>query len=100
MEKALVKECNLTDVSDKIETLRAKLTYLYDATSTQVHNEVLKFSYHLELKYADAKECMLFLLIIGGTLPSSTKLYDFEGRDSVQRFIDQLYLSHVNLGVA
>lgn len=92
--------CRLTDVESDVRQLREKLANLYDATGYAVHDEILRFSYQLELKYTRAKECMLFHLIIGGTLPPRAAIYDLPGSDSIERFVDKLYAKYYSTGVA
>ncbi len=100
MDDALFNQCKLTDFAENVSKLRVLLAELYEGTSYGVHNEVLKFCFRLDEKYAESKQFMLFLLIIGGTLPESTKFYDFEGEDSVESFIRRLHTHYCIEGVA
>ncbi len=73
---------------------------LYDASGHAVHDEVLRFSYHLERSHTDPKQFLLYLLIIGGTLPETTPYYDFSGADSIERFIADLQVKFITAVVA
>ncbi len=97
---SLVEQCFLSEFEADVCFLRRLLLELYERTSCRIHNDVLSFSYELEQKYDYAKDCMLFLLIIGGTLPGQTKIYDFAGTDSIEKFIKNLYFMHCIEGVA
>ncbi|WP_309399320.1 hypothetical protein [Cerasicoccus maritimus] len=96
----LVEQCNLSEFEADVSFLKRLLLELYERTSCEVHDDVLRFSFELEQKYDYVKDCMLFLLIIGGTLPTQTRIYDFEGTDSIEKFIKNLYFTHCIEGVA
>lgn len=102
MVSNLKSHCRLTEVEPRVGELRKKLIALYDTSGHAVHEDVLRFCYHLEEKYETAKDCMLFLLIIGGTLPATTSLYDFPGTDSVEGFLNALHAKYhcADVGVA
>ncbi|MEO0796900.1 MAG: hypothetical protein AAFX93_17200 [Verrucomicrobiota bacterium] len=60
---------------------------LYDRTDMAVHDEVLRFTYLLSLRQKDCSECLLYHLVVGGTLPEDCRKLDYPGRDSIEAFI-------------
>jgi len=82
---------NLADYRPEVDRLRVMLMHSYDCTGHGVHDEILRFAFQLEQRYSDVKQCMLYLLIIGGTLPERCGRFDYVGADSIADFIRQLY---------
>ncbi|MBK1857459.1 hypothetical protein [Cerasicoccus arenae] len=100
MDNRSIGECGLAEFKNRIDFLRTRLIEVYERTGHRVHDEILSFSFKLDTKYTDTKGCMLYLLIIGGTLPEFTQRFDFPGDDSIEQFILELYSQLNSRGVA
>ena len=74
------------------ETLRGKLHALYRKDQFRIHERIIEFHDVLKVRYANAREFLLFHLISGSTFPGFNGHFDFPPEDSVERFINREYM--------
>jgi len=75
----------------KRDLLRVKLRALYHRDQFAIHEKVLVWHDQLKLKYADARDYIMFHLISGSTCKGYNGHFDFPDADSVERFIETQY---------
>ena len=84
----------LLDPNKPVERTQIQLlevTLLDDETVNKAYHERVEFARELDKKYPDARQRTLFHLIIGGTPPKGSSDEDYEGEDSIGRFIESQY---------
>lgn len=82
-EKALEMECARKHF--------AALTRDDDKRDYAFTNERLQFAQSLEARYDDARDYLMFHILIGSTPRSASKQFDFFGKDSVRKFFTNAY---------
>lgn len=75
----------------KRDLLRTKLRALYHRDQFAIHEKILWWHDQLKVKYADARDYIMFHLISGSTSKGYNGHFDFPGADSVERFIEAQY---------
>lgn len=75
---------NSNKEAEELKGLRSKFY-----RDTTLYNQLVEFSQGLRSKYPDAEDYELFHFLICSTLQRPCSKYDFEGNDSVVKFLEK-----------
>jgi len=81
------------EVGELIARLESMLMELYELEDPSIPDEVLRFAFLISVKYENCLSFRLYHLLIGST-PEDCDRLDFDGKDSVLRFVRRLHRNH------
>lgn len=89
IEKFTSQQKNLQDV-ETIKKLRPIINKAYE--NEKEYSIIVNFAKKLQNKHPDYQNYRLYHLFIGSTPPEDCPKFDFEGEDSIEKFLTSLDL--------
>ncbi|MEK7549217.1 MAG: hypothetical protein AAB496_01880 [Patescibacteria group bacterium] len=75
---------------EKIEKIRSLLMELIEKDAYFITNKIAEFAKNLQKKYSDYHDYRLYCIVVGSTPTKECSKFDFEGDDSVEKFLGSL----------
>lgn len=77
-------------IAEKIRPLKKLYDEALEKDRTVNFKKIHEFGRELDKKYKNARDYRLYHLLIGGSVCKEYPYYDFEGEDSIEKFIKSL----------
>lgn len=78
------------DFKEKAKNLRSRVLEFVRKDSIKFFSKVYEFGKELQLKHSDCLDYLAYHILIGSTPMKECSHFDFEGDDSVEKFLNSL----------